>query len=121
MRHFRSIWAIYEIDLSHFGVCPMTPAQQANSYKNVMEVLVDEEIDQQTRHLPTELAQRLNRIELATYALNRLPTLYASSREGVDFQYERGKSELQPTIQLIVEEALSKVKEEPYRSTTPFL
>ena len=112
-------------DRSLFGV-HMTPTQanshkQANSYKNMMEVLVDEEIDRQTHDFPIELAKQLNRIELATYALNRLPTLYASSREGVEFQYERGKNEMDKTIQATVQQALETVKEAPHRNSTPFL
>lgn len=98
----------------------MTPTQ-ASSYKNIMEIIVDEEIDRQTQHFPAETAQRLNRIELATYALNRLPPLYASSREGVDFQYERGKSELNSRVVSVVEKALSVIKEAPERESTPFL
>ena len=98
----------------------MTPTQ-ASSYKNVMEIIVDEEIDRQTQHFPAAKAQLLNRIELATYALNRLPPLYASSREGVDFQYERGKSELQGRVNSVVEKALAVIKEAPERESTPFL
>ena len=98
----------------------MTPTQ-ANSYKNVMEILVDEEIDRQTHHFPMELARRMNRIELATYALNRLSPLYASSREGVEFQYERGKSEYQTRVESVVQQALATVKSTPLRESTPFL
>ena len=96
----------------------MTPA---SSYKNVMEIIVDEEIDRQTQHFSAEEAQMLNRIELATYALNRLPPLYASSREGVDFQYERGKSELHERVETVVQQALGVVKQVPIRESTPFL
>ena len=94
---------------------------KANSYKNVMEILVDEEIDRQTRDFPADFARGLNRIELATYALNRLPPMYASSREGVDFQYERGKSEHLPRVTSVVQRALSVVEGAPVRESTPFL
>lgn len=98
----------------------MTPTQ-ANSYKNVMEVIVDEEIDRQTRDFPAEMAKALNRIELATYALNRLPPMYASSREGVEFQYERGKTEMLSRVEAVVRQALSVVEDAPERESTPFL
>ena len=98
----------------------MTPTQ-ANSYKNVMEVIVDEEIDRQTQDYPAEMAKALNRIELATYALNRLPPMYASSREGVEFQYERGKSEMLSRVESVVSQALSVVEDAPERESTPFL
>lgn len=98
----------------------MTPTK-AKSYKNIMEILVDEEIDRQTCEFTKELAQKLNRIELATYALNRLPSLYASSREGVEFQYARGESEFQDLIESVVQQALAIVREAPHRESTPFL
>ncbi|MBC6421985.1 MAG: late competence development ComFB family protein [Hormoscilla sp. SP5CHS1] len=34
------------------------------------------------KQLPPELADYINRVEVATYALDRLPPLYASSQEG---------------------------------------
>jgi hypothetical protein len=93
---------------------------RANHYKNVMEVLVDEEIDRQTRSLPLQVAHRFNRIEIATFALNRLPPLYASSQEGVEFQYDYGQKNLSDQIAGIVEDALSVIKNEPIRVSTPF-
>ncbi|MCM1983528.1 late competence development ComFB family protein [Lyngbya confervoides] len=95
-------------------------SSQAGSYKNVMELVVDEEIDHQTQHFSADFAQSLNRIELATFALNRLPPLYASSVEGVSFQYERAKRELKHQVQEAVQQALQVVAERPERRSTPF-
>jgi hypothetical protein len=93
---------------------------RANHYKNVMELLVDEEIDRQTQSLSVQAAHRFNRIEIATFALNRLPPLYASSQEGVDFQYEYGQQNLEDQIVAMVRDALAAIKEEPVRVSTPF-
>jgi Late competence development protein ComFB len=92
---------------------------QANSYKNVMELLIDDEIDRQTCGYSQIEAQQFNRIEVATYALNRVPPLYASSKEGIERQYERGLSEFSDRITATVEQALRKIQQNPHPTTTP--
>lgn len=92
----------------------------ANSYKNVMEILVDEEIDQQTCTWSSEEAQRVNRIEVAAHALNHLPPLYASSQEGVTLQYERARQDYHQTIETAVKDALLAIKKLPWKGSTPF-
>lgn len=92
----------------------------ANSYKNIMEILVDEEIDQQTCGWSSEEAQEINRIEVAAYALNHLPPLYASSQEGVILQYERAQRDYRQTIATAVSDALKAVKQVPWKGSTPF-
>ena len=54
--------------------------------RNVMEILVSEEIDRQIGRFPDNIRKFINRIEVATYALNRLPALYASSQQGFNQQ-----------------------------------
>jgi Late competence development protein ComFB len=92
---------------------------QANSYKNVMELLIDNEIDRQTCSYSQTDAQSVNRIEVATYALNRVPPLYASSQEGIGLQYERGLKEFSDRITAAVSQALSKVLQNPISNSTP--
>jgi Late competence development protein ComFB len=92
---------------------------QANSYKNVMELLIDDEIDRQTCGYSQTEAQKFNRIEVATYALNRVPPLYASSQEGIERQYERGMLELGDRIKATVEQALCRVQQNPHPTSTP--
>ncbi len=92
---------------------------QANSYKNVMELLIDDEIDRQTCRYSQVEAQEINRIEVATYALNRVPPLYASSQEGIERQYERGLSEFIDHITATVTQALNKVHQNPHVKATP--
>jgi Late competence development protein ComFB len=96
------------------------PIFKANSYKNVMELLVDEEIDRQTQSYSQQDAQTINRIEVAAYALNHLPSLYASSQEGVVLQYEHGLQELGSDITMAVLQALSIIEKRPQRDSTPF-
>jgi hypothetical protein len=92
---------------------------QANSYKNVMELLIDNEIDRQTGDYSQTEAQKINRIEVATYALNRVPPLYASSQEGIALQYERGLTEFSDRITAAVSQALNKVLQNPISNSTP--
>ncbi|NEO33373.1 MAG: late competence development ComFB family protein [Symploca sp. SIO3C6] len=47
-----------------------------------MELLVIEEVKHQLDNYPQQLANYINPVEVATYALNRLSPLYASSEEG---------------------------------------
>jgi Late competence development protein ComFB len=96
------------------------PSYKANSYKNVMELLVDEEIDRQTQSYSQQDAQMINRIEVAAHALNNLPSLYASSQEGVGLQYERGRQELGSDVTRAVLQALSIIEKRPQRDSTPF-
>ncbi len=93
---------------------------KANSYKNVMELLVDNEIDRQTFSYSPEEAQLINRIEVAACALNALPPLYASSQEGVTLQYERGLQEMSSQIEAAISIALNQVGKNPERDSTPF-
>jgi Late competence development protein ComFB len=92
---------------------------KANNYKNVMELLVDNEIDRQTHDYPQEEAQGINRIDVAAYALNHLPPLYASSQEGVEIQFGRGQAEFGELIVVAVAQALEVITQKPERFVTP--
>ncbi len=93
--------------------------QKSNSYKNVMELLVDVEIDSQTHDYTPDEAQVINRIDVAAYALNHLPPLYASSQEGVELQVVRGQEEFGSLIEVAVKQALQVVSKKPERLYTP--
>jgi hypothetical protein len=97
------------------------PQEQPSSHKNVMELLVEAEINQQLKKAPPKLAQYLNCTEIATYALNRLPTLYASSEEGIRKQQQRGQREYKDQIRLVVRQAFAAVQRDPIRMSTPLL
>lgn len=97
------------------------PDKQPSSYKNVMELLVEREINQQLKKAPPKLLPYLNQTEIATYALNRLPTLYAASEEGVQQQQQRGQTEYKDQIRLVVRQALAAIQRDPIRMSTPLL
>jgi len=96
-----------------------TQANQVPTYQNVMEVLVNEEVNRQMKQLPPKLADYINRVEVATYALNRLPPLYASSQEGRRHQRVRGKQEYNNQIATAVRQAFAAVQRDPLRRATP--
>lgn len=87
--------------------------------RNVMEVLVSEEIERQINRLPSNIKKFINPIEVATYALNRLPALYASSQQGYNKQKIRGRSEYTVKITQEVRKGLAAVQKDLLRSSTP--
>lgn len=89
------------------------------SYINVMELLVAEEVDLQLQALAPRVAKYLKATEVETYALNRLPALYASSEKGWQHQYEKAKRELHHQIRTAVRQAIAAVQIDPLRSSEP--
>ena len=87
--------------------------------KNVMEELVTEEINKQLKRYPRKVAKFINQVEVFTYALNRLPPLYASSHKGFNRQKMRGKAELQIKITRIVREGIKQVQNDLVRISNP--
>jgi hypothetical protein len=96
-----------------------TQQTQAQSYQNVMEVLVAEEVTQQLRRYPPNLANCLNKTEIETYALNRLPPFYASCTEGWRKQKQRAESEFKDEIRQAVRQGFAAVQRDPLRISTP--
>ena len=90
-------------------------------YTNVMEHLVEQEIQNQVNSGKTAInfGYHVNLLEVATYALNRLPALYASSLEGREIQEQRGKQELKKKIERAVSLAFTTIEGEPERKSTP--
>jgi hypothetical protein len=93
---------------------------KAQNYQNVMEILVNEEIDRQLQHLSQNLLKYINRIEVATYALNRLPPLYASCQEGLARQEQQAKK-YRSKIHETVRQAIAAVQRDPIRLSTPLI
>ncbi|MFM7427458.1 MAG: late competence development ComFB family protein, partial [Elainella sp.] len=88
-------------------------------YKNVMELLVEEEVVRQFNALPPRVSSYINPTEWAAYALNQLPPLYATSEKGVTHQLRRGKSQHGVEVKQAVQRALAAVRRDPLCSTTP--
>jgi hypothetical protein len=100
------------------GTNPSAPRQV---YRNVMEQLVAEEVEEQLLKYPPRLTKFINVIEVETFALNRLPPLYASSEEGLHKQELRGRNEYASKIQTAVHQAFMAVQRDPLRFSTPLL
>lgn len=101
----------------------MKNSKSENDYihRNVMEMLVADEIERQMLRLPSNIKKFINPIEVATYALNRLPALYASSQQGFNKQKLKGRSEHSVKITQEVRKGLAAVQQDLLRSSTPLL
>jgi Late competence development protein ComFB len=96
-----------------------TPENQEHTYQNVMEILVAKEINRQVNMLPSKVAQYIERVEVATFALNRLPPLYASSKQGKEQQEKRAQTEYREQIKVAVRQGIAAVQRDPLRMSTP--
>jgi len=98
----------------------LNPNSQApKAYHNVIELLVAEEVQEQLKQVPDNLQPYIEPIEVATYALNRLPALYASSQEGQKRQLKYARQHLQEQITLAVRQGIIAVERDPIRTSTP--
>lgn len=97
----------------------MIQLSQSETFKNITEQLVIEEIKKQTKKLAPSVVKNLNLVDVATYALNRLPPLYASSSEGEKWQRRRAQETLEQEITAIVRRAIASIEKDPIRLSTP--
>lgn len=89
--------------------------------KNIMELLVDEEINRQVKALPGRLQGYIDTTEVAAYALNRLPPLYASSEKGMNKQKLRGQKYHSKEIANAVRQGLEIIQQDPIRLSAPLV
>ncbi|KGF73659.1 competence protein ComFB [Neosynechococcus sphagnicola sy1] len=73
---------------------------------NVMEELVLTEAIARVAEIEATTDKALDLGDVAAYALNRLPPLYATTEEGAHYQRDRAKEELHSIIALQVDEAI---------------
>ena len=101
----------------------MKTNQPENDYihRNVMEILVAEEIDRQLLRFPENIRKFIEPIEVATYALNRLPALYASSQQGFNKQKVKGRSEHSVKITQEVRKGFAAIQQDILRTSTPLV
>ena len=97
------------------------PPENDYTHRNVMELLVAEEIERQIVRLPSNIKKFINPIEVATYALNRLPALYASSQQGFNKQKLKGRSQHSVKITQEVRKGFAAIQQDILRSSTPLL
>jgi hypothetical protein len=90
---------------------------KAQTHQNVMELLVEEEIERQLEHYCERVKTDLNRVEVATHALNRLPPLYASSEKGRERQRQIARQRHAQQIRQAVKSALAAVEKNPLRDS----
>ncbi|MEO1592323.1 MAG: late competence development ComFB family protein, partial [Cyanobacteria bacterium J06632_22] len=86
---------------------------------NVMEVMVAEEVERQLAHLPPRVMRYIKPVEVETYALNRLPSLYASSEKGWQCQYDRAGRAMRQQVSDAVRQAIAAVQIDPIRAAEP--
>ncbi|MBD2692385.1 late competence development ComFB family protein [Anabaena catenula] len=87
--------------------------------RNVMEMLVVEEVEKQIQSLPLKTANYIKASEVVAYALNRLPSLYATSKRGWQRQWHHGKTELYQQISTAVRQGMAAVQRDPLRINEP--
>ncbi|MBE9221276.1 late competence development ComFB family protein [Cyanobacterium stanieri LEGE 03274] len=88
-------------------------AMPRKQFINVMEELVVSEVISRVAEIETTSNRLLDVGDIAAYALNRLPPLYATTEEGASFQREKAKKELTEIINNQVEQAISLYLERP--------
>jgi hypothetical protein len=85
-------------------------------------LLVKEEVAAQLGALQARsprFLNQINQVELVALALNHLPSLYATSHKGVEFQRQRGKAKYAAPIKESVQRALATIMRDPLRTTPP--
>ena len=80
---------------------------------NVMEELVLSEAITRVAEIEQTSDSSLDVGDIAAYALNRLPPLYATTEEGANYQRQRAREELQSLIQQRVAEAIARYLDRP--------
>lgn len=90
-------------------------------YRNAIEPIVIQEVEQQLQKLSPKIAQYINSAQIVAYALNRLPALYATSKEGWNAQQLRAKKQMKEQIVTAVRQGLAAVQRDPLKISTPLL
>jgi Late competence development protein ComFB len=91
----------------------------AKTYLNAMEILVEEEVERRIQQLPEAHRAYLNRMEIIAYALNQLPSLYATGEKGLTYQLQLGRTQHAAKIQQAVQQSLSAVLRDPILNYEP--
>ncbi|MFM1842269.1 MAG: hypothetical protein RLZZ490_1005, partial [Cyanobacteriota bacterium] len=80
---------------------------------NVMEEMVVTEVVAQVSKYRNPPDDQLDISDIAAYALNRLPPLYATSEEGANYQRQRAQEELSFLIRQQVTEGVNRYLDRP--------
>ena len=88
-------------------------AMPRKQFINVMEELALTEAIARVAEIEANAEVTLDLGDIAAYALNRLPPLYATTEEGAEYQRGRAKEELQSLIAEKVDEAIARNIDRP--------
>jgi Late competence development protein ComFB len=88
-------------------------AMPRKQFINVMEELVISDVIRRVSEAESSNENTLDVGDIAAYALNRLPPLYATTEEGADYQRQRAQEELQDLIAEQVQEAMNRYMDRP--------
>ena len=86
---------------------------------NVMEELVLTEAISRVAEIEATSESSLDVGDIAAYALNRLPPLYATTEEGANYQRQRARAQLEELIAQQVGEAIARNLDRPNDDRTP--
>ncbi len=89
------------------------------SCKNAIEEMVIQEVQSQLTKAPQSQRNTVNINDVAAYALNRLPPMYATSQQRWFQQQRRARTEFMGQIETMVRRALIHAKPDVLRDITP--
>jgi len=89
------------------------------SFTNAIENLVMAQVEQQIKQMSSILARNVRIEDAAAYALNRLPTMYATSADGLQQQQQRASTQLADELSSKVIQALLTLGKAPTRLMGP--
>ncbi|NJM28027.1 MAG: late competence development ComFB family protein [Pseudanabaena sp. RU_4_16] len=95
------------------------PTDYVISLRNILEDLVIEEARSQIQRLGSRVRTQFIPGEVAAYALNRLPPLYASTDRGWLQQRKRANTDLRAQIINAVQQGMIAVRKDPLRHPKP--
>lgn len=82
---------------------------------NVMKILVIQEVNRQLKQLSLDQAEYIKPVEVATFALNRLPSLYALSSDDLKHHLKQAKREYRPLVAVAVRQGIAVIQRDSSR------
>ena len=97
----------------------MNDISQTAQYRNVVEILVEQEVERQLKKLPAAIKPYVSPVDVITYALNCFKPLYACSKKGADAQLAKARREYGDRITEAVQWGICAVQRDPLRISKP--
>jgi len=86
---------------------------------NVLEVLVKQEVIHQVSKVANVLPRKVGINDVCAYVLNRLPSMYATTEQGIIWQTQRANEQLASQIESTIIQSLMTLSKTPRRLTDP--